>query len=252
MDQLPGDAAASSSGSRAIGGSTASSVRERRPVSSDGESGQNALATAASSAAAASSGLTGLEAALATGGDSDDVRATLGNVATGLAEQLSSITQEMNKIRQELYGDSGIGGIAKELEMLKSGGLGGLLDDGALDGMLGKASAASASGNGGSKDVSKGERLSAVDRLVEARERRGTGDRDRDLDELKRKLLERRNGQTSEQGITFREKFVLFALLLICIYLGSPFFRTTVKQTISSLFFGQVFEEDPEFEDLGY
>merc|ERR1719401_3382851 len=77
---------------------------------------------------AEASGMAGLEAALASGNGPDpaDVRATLGNVASGLAEQLSSITEEMNKIRQELYGEQGIGGIASELERLK--GLGGLLD----------------------------------------------------------------------------------------------------------------------------
>merc|ERR1719277_200546 len=59
--------------------------------------------------------------------DPADVTATLGNVASDLATQLSSITEEMNKIREELYGKSGLGGIATELEKLKADGLGGLL-----------------------------------------------------------------------------------------------------------------------------
>ena len=58
--------------------------------------------------------------------DPEEVRAALGGVASGLAEQLTTITQEMNKIREELYGDNGIGGIAQELEKLKSGSLGSL------------------------------------------------------------------------------------------------------------------------------
>ncbi|CAK0790578.1 unnamed protein product [Prorocentrum cordatum] len=63
-------------------------------------------------------------AGIATAGDDADVRAQLGGVAAGLAEQLSSITEEMNKIRAELYGDQGIGGIAQELERLQEAGLG--------------------------------------------------------------------------------------------------------------------------------
>jgi hypothetical protein len=73
--------------------------------------------------------------------------ANLGSVASGLAEQLSSITEEMNKIRQELYGESGIGGIASELERLKSGGLSGLLDESGAG--AGGGAGASSSGNSG-------------------------------------------------------------------------------------------------------
>merc|ERR1719174_267459 len=103
-------------------------------------SGSRLGSSGSDEASNAASGADGLGALSGSAADpSADMRAQLGTVASGLAEQLTSITEEMNKIRQELYGDSGIGGIAKELEKLKSGGLGGLLDTSALDDLLGGA-----------------------------------------------------------------------------------------------------------------
>merc|ERR1712187_353141 len=122
--------------------------------------------------------------------DPADVRATLGNVASGLAEQLSSITEEMNKIRQELYGESGIGGIAKELEKLKSGGLGGLLDTSALDGMLNKTRGSSSPRSRTDRDASSVG--SGATASAEARRQR-TPERERELAEMRRKIAERKN-----------------------------------------------------------
>lgn len=184
-----------------------------------------------------------------------DVRATLGNVASGLAEQLTSITEEMNKIRSELYGDSGIGGIAKELEKLKSGGLGGLLDTSALDGLdaalgddAGRRPQARSSGAAASGAASVDEA---------ARRRRGGGngssgsddrsvDRKAELEALQRKLMARNKPQKKEPSVSFWEKLMLLFLVLVCLYIGSPFFRTSVKKAFYTMVGGSLGEEEEE------
>jgi len=246
----------------------------------------------------------------APGSDPAAVQATLGNVASGLAEQLSSITEEMNKIRQELYGEGGIGGIAKELDKLKDGGLGSLLDGAGLSGLGGgalggggglaglagvssgpsgssslasastsaSASASASSSSGGSAnsrlrpseawDVADGDSAeadasSAADAAAaKARRRRTPEERDRELEELRRKLMARgaaakpsqNSAAKSGAGVSMWEKLVLLFLVLVCLYVGSPFFRSSVKTAVSAALFGEAAEgweaegEDGEIE----
>lgn len=184
-----------------------------------------------------------------------DVRATLGNVASGLAEQLSSITEEMNKIRQELYGESGIGGIASELEKLKAGSLGDLLEGNDFDHLKGgrsdpsrDVSSTSRRGNPASSSASSSARPPAT----EARRRRTPEERERDFEDIRRKLQERRQTQQTKDAVSIWEKLVLLFLVLLCLYFGSPFFRDSVKRAAFSFFFGQSpdgEEEDMPFED---
>jgi len=267
--------------------------------------------------------------------------ATLGNVASGLAEQLSSITEEMNKIRQELYGEGGIGGIAKELDKLKAGGLGSLLDGAGLEslggsglgsggslgslagfsGGLGGTSSSSSSSSGGANGRSLGSSgispaatttaaatvasAPALERLrpseawdlgdsaasssaaaaiskergecagalnasdssngggaqTQARRRRTPEERDRELEELRRKLMARSATKPSQgsaakadAAVSMWEKLVLLFLVLVCLYVGSPFFRSSVKKALSAILFGEVAEgweaesEDGEIE----
>lgn len=192
-----------------------------------------------------------------------DVRATLGSVATGLAEQLSSITEEMNKIRQELYGDSGIGGIAKELEKLKAGGLGGLLDTDALDDLRSAAgettsgrssaprSSTSSSASGSFPRGSAAAESDALRQGSEVRRRRAPGERsperEAELEALRRKLMER-HPKEKKASISFWEKLVLLFLVLICLYIGSPFFRTAVKRAFTSVVLGKSADGEDEEE----
>merc|ERR1719235_2215871 len=74
--------------------------------------------------------------------DPGDIKAALGGMTQELANSLMSITEEMNRIKSELYGDQGIGGIAKEIEKLKTGGLGHLLDGKEMDGLFNGAGGA--------------------------------------------------------------------------------------------------------------
>lgn len=182
-----------------------------------------------------------------------EVRATLGTVATGLAEQLSSITEEMNKIREELYGESGIGGIAKELEKLKAGGLGELLDSDATDDFA-RASRQGLSGSlgslGSSSSSSRARPSAAAKRAVEeappARRPRVDED-DLATEELKRRYLERRNAMKS--SISIWEKLMLLILALICFFVGSPFFRACVHRGAAHLVGAPYAEEDEEYYD---
>jgi len=215
----------------------------------------------------------------AEGLDLGDLRATLGGAASGLAEQLQSITEEMNKIRSELYGDQGIGGIAKELEKLKTGSLGGLLDNDALNGVLGGLEGlgggrpgdvgASASANSGHGSASRscgfagGEpesrpragagsaRAAGTNpSLTEARRRRDETSRDAELAALQRKVLEQKRGKKQAQSqVSIWEKLMLLFLILVCLYVCSPFFRTSVKRAISLIVFGEDLEIDDETFD---
>lgn len=174
--------------------------------------------------------------------DTADVRATLTDVASGLAEQLCSITEEMNKIRAELCGQSGLGGIAMELERLKAGGLGGLgaLGGAGLEDVLG--------GEAPGRRPGAGEHQGAVRRSAgavgsasgEARSRRSPEDRERELEELRRRLVDRRTARQAAEtpGVSVLEKLVLLAIVMVCLYIGSPFFRTSVQKVFASLVFG--------------
>lgn len=174
--------------------------------------------------------------------DPADVQATLGSVASGLAEQLSSITEEMNKIRQELYGEQGIGGIAAELEKLKVSGLAGLVDGGAPESQRGDNGAASSA------------RSASTPRTPsEARRRRNPDEREQELEDLRRRFRERRGAQEAQAkpaGVSFSEKLVMLFLVLVCLYIGSPFFRSSVKRAANSLIFGMPMEGDEEEAEL--
>ena len=52
-----------------------------------------------------------------------EVAGQLAGATSAIADQLSMITEEMNKLRSELYSDNGLGSIRQELDALRSGGL---------------------------------------------------------------------------------------------------------------------------------
>lgn len=186
-------------------------------------------------------------------GDADDVddggeemRAALGGVASGLAEQLTSITSEMNKIREELYGDNGIGGIAQELEKLKSGSLNGDLGSlGSLGSSLGGLLNDEAQGGGLGEDRSKeGPQRRPVARAKMEKENL----KERKLEELRRKierrqLLEEKEKKKETAG--FLEWLVIIFVIFMMVYTASSSFRGQVKQ-----FFGEVLGEE-ESHDFG-
>lgn len=187
-------------------------------------------------------------------GESDEMRAALGGVASGLAEQLTTITQEMNKIREELYGDNGIGGIAQELEKLKSGnlgGIGGLLDHPELTGEMDDMddmdmASAMARPEGGLRSRPKGLSKSAASK-VEA-PRRPPLDKERKLEELRRKIERRHLLEESKQKnekTGFLEWLVIIFVFFMMIYTASSSFRSQVK-----LFFGEIFGEIGETEEV--
>ena len=55
--------------------------------------------------------------------DVSEVAGQLAGATSAIADQLSMITEEMNKLRSELYSDNGLGSIRQELDALRSGGL---------------------------------------------------------------------------------------------------------------------------------
>ena len=55
--------------------------------------------------------------------DVSEVAGQLAGATSQIADQLSMITEEMNKLRSELYSDNGLGSIRSELDALRSGGL---------------------------------------------------------------------------------------------------------------------------------
>merc|ERR1712151_325925 len=67
--------------------------------------------------------------------------------------------------------------------------------------------------------------------------------------ELKRKYLERRNAMKSSSSVSTWEKLMLFLLILICLYVGSPLFRSSVQRAAAGLM-NVPFEEadDEEYE----
>ena len=158
------------------------------------------------------------------GEDAEDVRAALGGVASGLAEQLTTITQEMNKIREELYGDNGIGGIAQELEKLKSGSIGSLGDE------FGHESRAHSEGVRESREVRRKPPLEKERKLEELRQRIE-----------RRHLLEEKKKEKS----SFLEWFVIIFVLFLMIYTASSSFRTSVKHLFGEVF-GASIDESPD------
>eukprot|EP00438_Fugacium_kawagutii_P017059 Skav216352 [mRNA] locus=scaffold2385:215687:216361:- [translate_table: standard] len=190
-------------------------------------------------------------------GDGEEMRAALGGVASGLAEQLTSITSEMNKIREELYGDNGIGGIAQELEKLKSGSLASNGDLGDL-GDLGLGSLGSLESSLGGL-LNEAEGLGAGDRsLKEGSRKRSVArpeakmEKERKLEELRRKierrqLLEEKAKKKETAG--FFEWLVIIFVFFMMVYTASSSFRGQVKQ-----FFGEVLGEESmesESHDFG-
>jgi len=216
-----------------------------------------------------------------------EVQAALGNVATGLAEQLSSITEEMNKIRQELYGENGIGGIAKDLEKLKSGGLEGLLENAGLDGLgdlgglglgggAGGGSSSSAGQRGGGGGASRASAAAAAAGAGSglggggegvARSPKGAGGKGASVAEqlagldgpsreafaraasAAERARRRKQEATETKGAGFGEKLLLFLVVLVCLYVGSPFFQMMVRRCFSLLVYGEV--NLAEFEGAG-
>ena len=58
----------------------------------------------------------------AEGIDRAEMAAQLSGATSAIAGQLQMITEEMNRLRSEIYSDNGLGSIKKELENLRSGG----------------------------------------------------------------------------------------------------------------------------------
>lgn len=157
------------------------------------------------------------------GEDAEDVRAALGGVASGLAEQLTTITQEMNKIREELYGDNGIGGIAQELEKLKSGSIGNLGDE-----------------------LEHESRAHSEPRESREVRRKPPLEKERKLEEL-RQRIERRHlleEKKKKEKSNFLEWFVIIFVLFLMIYTASSSFRTSVKQIFGEIFGASIDEPD--------
>eukprot|EP00747_Dinoflagellata_sp_TGD_P025653 gnl/TRDRNA2_/TRDRNA2_131395_c0_seq1.p2 gnl/TRDRNA2_/TRDRNA2_131395_c0~~gnl/TRDRNA2_/TRDRNA2_131395_c0_seq1.p2 ORF type:complete len:211 (+),score=59.18 gnl/TRDRNA2_/TRDRNA2_131395_c0_seq1:968-1600(+) len=196
-----------------------------------------------------------------------NMQASLNGVTAGLAEQLSSITEEMNKIRSELYGDQGIGGIAKELEKLKASGLGGLLGEDALAGLdnVGGGSAGSrpaASAAGSAVPASKprerpGFASSTASTASSAETRRRAGgasaEPDRDLDAELKELQRKHNARKlaaeaareKDNSLGNGEKLILLLVVLVCVYICSPAFRSSIKHVVTGLFEPE--EDDDDF-----
>ena len=170
--------------------------------------------------------------------DPEEMRAALGGVATGLAEQLTTITQEVNKIREELYGDNGIGGIAQELEM-KAGSLGNLLEDTDLPISEGVRQRANATQD--TKPKGAGPGRGAPFSL----------ERERKLEELRRRIEDRHTREKKPEGLGFMEWIVIIFVMFVIAYTALPSFRVQVRQTFQELVLGEVPEAVEEVQDFG-
>ncbi|CAK0848921.1 unnamed protein product [Prorocentrum cordatum] len=107
--------------------------------------------------------------------DPAEVAASLGSVSASLQEQISAISEEMDRMRSELYGEAGLGGIAAELERLKAAGMGDLMG-GVGDGGADARHGASSQARGGSA----------------LRQRRRVGDGEgSEYEDLRRRVAER-------------------------------------------------------------
>lgn len=152
--------------------------------------------------------------------------ASLDSVAAGLAQELKTINEEMNKIREELYGDQGIGGITKELAKFKA--FGDLLSKTAQECNSNVSEGASAS----SSSTFDGS---------EARHRARPNiprDREAEIEEVQRRILERRRARERElsndknNSFTLPEMLVLVLLIFFCAYIFSPSCRTYVYRLV--------------------
>lgn len=188
--------------------------------------------------------------------DPEDVRRTLGTVASGLAEQLKTINEEMIKIRSELYGEAGIGGLSKELEKLGASGLASSLG-------LGNAKVPSPSGrktrgSAGGEAAGRGQSSSGTGSEVRSR----MSGLEQDLDEMVntkrreemeamkakmlRRKLEKKNmapSKTSERSIA--DILTLLVMMFIGLYVFSGDFRTMIAEFV----FGPDFQDGSELWD---
>ena len=187
--------------------------------------------------------------------DPDEMRAALGGVASGLAEQLTTITQEMSKIREELYGDNGIGGIAQELEKLKSGSLNGI--GGLLENPDGEADDVADMAPGEAEDFS-GSGLRSRPKAASRRPMPGMPgmpampgppplDKERKLEELRRRierrhLMEEKKKEKEKTG--FLEWLVIIFVIFMMAYTASASFRSQVKLFFGEVVYGEVPDED--------
>lgn len=189
--------------------------------------------------------------------DRAEMKQALQGMTVELGQQLKSITEEMSKIKGELYGDQGIGGIAKQLEQLKGGGLDKITKDlGGLEGLLAKQGlgglgAGAGAGAGGRRGAPSGREDALTDgagasssiteldrqRLEEKVRRRQQ--HKKNMEEWKKTKKAERNGSSTSMG----ERFVLFLFVLVLLYFGSNVFNTMVNQTIRHYLFGEDYED---------
>mmetsp|Transcript_1135 Transcript_1135/g.3181 ORF Transcript_1135/g.3181 Transcript_1135/m.3181 type:complete len:238 (-) Transcript_1135:34-747(-) len=195
---------------------------------------------------------------------------TLGVAAAGLAEQLQFITEEMNNIRQELYGDAGIGGIARELERLKATGLADVLGANGLngldqlDGLLQTEGGAAGEGerdalpsqvatssHASDKDARKAEPIprQAVGREgkpkpsdIQERLRKNA-----QMQELQQRIAARKKVEAQEQSsVNLRDKLIMLIVFLLALYLAWPSFHAMVNEAVLST----VLDESTEVDEV--
>merc|ERR1711915_250842 len=84
--------------------------------------------------------------------------------------------------------------------------------------------------------------LDDVTDAKEARRRRTPEQKNLDLEELRQKLVNERSAAkgaiNAKLSVSFSEKLMFLILVLFCLYVGSPFFRTSVKSVAASVLFG--------------
>lgn len=194
--------------------------------------------------------------------DPSAISASLNGVTSGLADQLTSITEEMNKIRQELYGESGIGGIASELAKIKAGGsdLEMLLNRELPTTRPASTSTATASGTQGSSGPRKTaaaqrpteSRAISSEAQSESRQRLSNEERERRIEELRQKLKHRKHQQLEKEKskpnpyAAVGELLVVVFVLFMFAYVISSDFKTFVKKAFHELVLGQAYPSQDE------
>mmetsp|Transcript_30121 Transcript_30121/g.54948 ORF Transcript_30121/g.54948 Transcript_30121/m.54948 type:complete len:234 (+) Transcript_30121:81-782(+) len=206
------------------------------------------------------------DAELGDGSAPGEMQESLGVAAAGLAEQLQFITEEMNNIRQELYGDAGIGGIARELERLKASGLADVLGANGLDGLDGLLQDGGAAGDGerdkmpsqaatssraSGQDTRQAESVSRRDGVRPSKQKASDfQDRLRknaQMQELQQRIAARKQAEAEEQSsVNLRDKLIMLFVLLLALYIAWPSFHAMVNEAVLSV----VLDADTEADEV--